>query len=130
MRHLWECKHPYYCNLGNYFANGCGDDYKSWSEFIAEYGDAEFDMNLVFRFDWREGEDWGAGEFTGDVNYRNGRLLIFWMGQRKGLYRWSEVPVCRADETEVIKFLKPRFDYLVKLWEPFNEPDAAAADAT
>jgi hypothetical protein len=115
--HLWEIDHPYYCNEGNYFANDCGDVSKSWAEFMDAHGDADFDMNLVFRFDWREGEDWGIGEFNGDVNYRNGKLLIFWMGQRKGLYRWSEVSVCRADEPAVIEFLKPRWEHMRKLWE-------------
>jgi hypothetical protein len=77
MLHLWEVNHPYYCNEGNYFANDCGDTYGMWSDFHSEYNNSDFDMNLVFRFDWQEGEDWGAGEFTGDVNYRNGKLLIF-----------------------------------------------------
>lgn len=29
MSHLWEVDHPYYCNLGNYFDNNCGNHYKS-----------------------------------------------------------------------------------------------------
>lgn len=127
MKHLWEADHPYYCNEGNYFKNDCGDEFKTWALFYEAYHDADFDMNLVFRFDWREGEDWNAGKFTGDVNYRNGRLLIFWMGQRKGLYRWSEISICRADESAVIEFLKPRYDHLRKLWEPFDEPTPAAS---
>lgn len=118
MKHLWEVKHPYYCNEGNYYANGCGDEFKTWAQFHEAHNESDFDLNLVFRFDWQEGEDNGAGDFTGDVNYRNGRLLIFWMGQRKGLYRWSEIQVCRADEPAVIAFLKPRWEHMQKLWEP------------
>jgi len=130
MKHLWEADHAYYCNEGNYYARERVDDeFKSWAEFIAAYADADFDLNLVFRFDWLEGEEHNAGKFDGDEHYRNGRLLIFWMGQRKGLYRWSEVSVCRADEPEVIKFLKPRFDYLMELWAPFNEPEPQAQSA-
>lgn len=117
---LWEVKHPYYCNLGNYYSNDCGSEYKSWDEFLAEEGDSDFDYNLLFRFDWKEGEDWGAGEYTGDDYYRNGRLELFWMGQRKGAYRFTTVEVCRADEAYVIDFLKPRWDYMRALWEPLS----------
>lgn len=129
MPHLWEVDHPYYCNQGNYYAReSVGDHHKAWSSFIAEYADADFDLNLVFRFDWLEGEDNGAGEFTGDVNYRNGQLCIYWMGQRKGLYRYSTIEVCRADEPAVIEFLRPRWDHMRKLWEPLSEQ--ALAEAT
>lgn len=115
-KHLWEIEHPYYCNEGNWCTNEAHDHHKSWADFETEYSDADFDMNLVFRFDWREGE-WGGSAFNGDANYRNGYLQIFWMGQRKGLYRYSTVEVCRADEPAVIAFLKPRWEHMVKLWE-------------
>lgn len=121
--HLWEVNHPYYCNEGNYFASGTdqvGDYFKSWSEFFTNYHDADFDMNLVFRWDWREGEDWDLQPFNGDINYRNGRLLVFWMGQRKGLYRWTEIEICRADEPAVRAWLQERWDYLAKLWAPLR----------
>ena len=118
-QHLWEVDHSYYCNEGNYYANGCGDEYKRFSDFAAEYSDADFDMNLVFRFDWIEQDsETGESNYNGDDNYRDGTLKIFWMGQRKGLYRFSLVEVCRADEPEVIKFLRPRWEHLRKLWAP------------
>jgi len=119
--HLWEVDHPYYCNEGNYFSSeSVCDEHKTWASFFDGYKDADMDMNLVFRWDWREGDDWGAGPFTGDVNYRNGHLLIFWMGQRKGLYRYSRVEVCRADEPAVIEFLRPRWEHLKTLLEPLS----------
>lgn len=133
MKRLWEVDHPYYCNEGNYYAPGRdqpGDHFKSWADFIAEYRDADFDYNLVFRWDWKEGEDEGAGEFNGDVNYRNGHLLIFWMGQRKGLYRWSRIEVCRADEPAVIEFLQPRLAHLLSLWEPLTTPDKSSGEGS
>jgi len=52
---------------------------------------------------------------------RNGTLLLFWMGQRKGLYFWSEVSVCRADEANVRAFLQTRFDHLMRLWAPITQ---------
>lgn len=121
-KHLWEVDHPYYCNEGNYFANDCGNNYKSFQDFIAENADSDFDMNLVFRWDWKEEDhETGDANFNGDVNYRNGTLKIFWMGQRKGLYRYTLVEVCRADEDAVIEFLKPRLAHLMRLWEPLVE---------
>ncbi len=123
--HLWDAKHSYYCNEGNYFASeSCESSYKSFAEFIAEDGHADFDMNLLFRFDWEEESDDGGSTFNGDVNYRNGVLKLFWMGQRKGLYRWTVVEVCRADEPAVIEFLKPRLQHLLELWSPFTDAES------
>ena len=121
--HLWEVKHAYYCNEGNYFARGDQQPhmkYRNWAEFIAEEGDSDFDYNLLFRWDWKEENDNGEATFNGDVNYRNGRLFLFWMGQRKGLYRWTEIEVCRADEPAIREWLQPRLNYLMKLWAPLT----------
>lgn len=119
---LWEADHPYYCNEGNYYATALEQPtslYRTWGEFFASEGSSDPDCNLLFRWDWHEGGDSGHGsEFTGDENYRNGVLLLFWMGQRKGLYRWTEVEVCRADEPQVREFLQGRLDYLARLWVP------------
>lgn len=112
MKHLWEIDHPYYCCESNYYAPGREQPfhhYESWQEFIKENEDADFDMNLVFRFDWKKASD--------DNGQSCDKLFIYWMGQRKGLYRWSEIDIQDADELAVIKFLKPRWDYLVTLWE-------------
>lgn len=120
---LWEASHRYYCNEGNYFARGDQQPtcrYRSWGEFLSEEGDSDPDYNLLFRWDWREGEDYDLAPYNGDDNYRNGLLMLFWMGQRKGLYRWTEVEVCRADEPSVREFLQDRFDFLVSLWAPLT----------
>lgn len=120
---LWEVKHPYYCAEGNYFARGPAEQpttsFRAWAEFVEEEGAADMDYNLLFRWDWREGGDWELPPFNGDVYYRNGRLLLFFMGQRKGLYRWITVEVCRADEPAIRDWLRPRFARLLDLWAPF-----------
>ena len=116
--HLWEQQHPYYCNEGNYFSNDCGREFKRFSDFWEEAEGEDLDYNLIFRWDWVEGEDWGAEEFDGDENYRNGILKLFYMGQRKGLYRYVTVQVCRADEPAVIEFLRPRADQMRAIWTP------------
>lgn len=60
-KHLWEVKHRYYCNEGNYFSSdpSLGPRYKAFADFMEEWGDADPDYNLIFRWDWVEGEDAG-----------------------------------------------------------------------
>lgn len=120
--HLWEVEHPYYCNEGNYFARGNDQpfiQYKSWADFMAEEGDSDPDLNLLFRWDWRKAdpneESWGN---------KHEVLLLFWMGQRKGLYRWTEVRVTPEDEEAVKAWLVTRWNYLKLLWEPISAPDS------
>jgi hypothetical protein len=120
-QHLWEVKHTYYCNEGNYYAReSVGAHYKSLASFLVEEGDADIDYNLVFRWDWVEGEDHDLPPYNGDVNYRSGVLKVFFMGQRKGLYRYATVEVCRADEEGVIAYLSPRMGHLLQLWSPIS----------
>ena len=122
-QHLWEIKHSYYCNEGNYYASfkDCpGGHYKSWAEFHTEFKDVDKDYNLLFRWDWVEGEEHDLTPYNGDDYYRNGHLKIFWLHQRQGLYRWDIIEVCRADEPEVIKFLLPFWKHLRDLWEPIS----------
>lgn len=117
-RHLWEVDHPYYCNNGNYFDNNCYTEYETWSNFNEEFGNSDIDYNLVFRFDWKEGEDHDAEAYNGNDSYRNGFLDIYILGQRKGLFTAHRVFICRADEPSVIEFLKPRLERIKQLWEP------------
>jgi hypothetical protein len=121
--HLWEVEHDYYCNEGNYFSNDCHAEYSRWQDFAEATKDEDFDYNLVFRWDWKGPTD-DSGENVppnADPYYRDGRLLIFYMGQRKGLYRYVEVSVCQADEPAVREWLKPRLAHLLKLWAPLVE---------
>jgi hypothetical protein len=125
-KRLWECNHSYYCNEGNYHARDCGSQYKTFAGFLASEGESDMDYNLLFRWDWQEQDSDENSTYNCDDYYRNGRLLLFFMGQRKGAYRWVEVKVCRADETAVISYLEPRFRYLMALWEPFPTPSLSA----
>jgi len=118
-KHLWEVDHDYYCNEGNYFSNDCGSEFSSFSDFILQEGDSDIGLNLIFRWDWDENHpETGQSTFNGDPYYRNGKLKLFFIGQRKGLFRFSIIDVCRKDEDEVIKFLQPRMQYLFSLWQP------------
>jgi hypothetical protein len=115
MAHLWEIDHPYYCNEGNYFARSADqphEEYESWADFFEAEGDSDFDMNLLFRWDWRkadpEEKNWGNPT---DV------LMLYWIGQRKGLYRWTTVRITDADEPAAKAWLAERWAYLKVLWE-------------
>lgn len=117
-KHLWEVQHSYYCNLGTYNVTDTGGYFKTWTEFYNDFKDADKDYNLLFRWDWIEVDDNNNPTYNSDDYYRNGKLYIFWIGQRKGLYRYDIIEVCRKDEPEVIKFLHTHFEHLQKLWEP------------
>lgn len=117
--HLWDAKHSYYCTEGQFFSTQAHYptifEFGSWAEFFQEMGQADDDLNLLFRWDWQEGAD-----FTGDVNYRNGRLKLFYMVQRKGYHTCSIVEVCRADEPAVRAYLEQKVAFLKSLWEPLT----------
>jgi hypothetical protein len=121
--HLWEIDHPYYCNEGNYFARKSVESrFDTWSGLLECEGNTDFDMNLVFRWDWRKAdpddEHWGNKT---DV------LMIFWMGQRKGLYRYSTITVTDADEPSVREWLAKRWQHLRLLWEGISDAESVTA---
>lgn len=123
-QHLWEHDHPYYCAESNYYSNETYLQYGSWEEFVEAEGNADFDWNLVFRWDWRC--DWSTEDAASRRAYadRFGDrdhafiLQIFWMGQRKGLYRSSGVSVCKADEPAVREWLTARAEHMRLVWAP------------
>jgi len=120
---LWEAEHAYYCNEGNYFASGNDQptsSYDSWQGFLGSEGDSDPDYNLLFRWDWSfDGEDDDGNPVVHpDPYYRDGTLKLFWIGQRKGLYRWTCVSVCKADEPVIREWLTGRLKHLLSLWEP------------
>ncbi|WP_292960565.1 hypothetical protein [Novosphingobium sp. UBA1939] len=120
-KHLWEVEHAYYCE--GPLDRGFGSHYKSWADFIDEEGESDPYWNMLFRWDWRE-DGWDhAGPYNGDDYYRNGNLQLFFMGQRKGIFRAVNVSVCRADEPAVIAYLKPRWEHMRELWAPLVETE-------
>lgn len=110
--HLWEVRHPYYCATRSGYSRR---NYTTWTEFVADLGDRDIDMYLVFRWDWLE-----ESQFNGDVNCRNGSLTVFWMLQRNGEYQWTEIKVCRADEPAIREWLQVRLYHLLTLWVPLT----------
>ena len=118
MRHLWEYEHPYYCHDNNYFSNKCSRTFNSWKEFLAEEGESDLNMNLVFRFDCKPVTDDNGDYLPVDTN---GFILsLFIIGQRKGLFRTVAVKAKCEDEQSIIAYLKPRLAKLKSLWKPLR----------
>lgn len=122
MTHLWEIDHPSYASDRAYTARG--DDPRSgpwkfsswtnWTNFIKDNPTDEGYSNelLVLRWDWKE------EGFNDDNYYRNGKLELFFLRQKKGHYFSIIVDVCRADEEAVRMWLKDRLNDLLRVWEP------------
>lgn len=109
--------HSYYCNLGNYYKNGVGEKYRSWSDFLADWEDSDMDYNLVFRWDVKPHDD----EKT-ELGYY---MEVFFILQRKGIYTFSVIDnVFDRDVKSIVEFLSPRYNHLMELWEPLLIPKA------
>lgn len=134
---LWETDHPYYCSESNYFSNECGSEYGSWQAFHESEGSNDFDMNLVFRWDWTPNDyvaddsPEGLREYADRFGEKDHAwtLKVFWMGQRKGIFRCTEVKVCKADEPDVRAWLAKRAEHMRTLWEPLLDAPEAAREA-
>lgn len=137
--HLWEIDHPYYSSESNYFTNDYHTDYDSWAAFAEAEGGSDKDYNLLFRWDWdrsyahttdddldNEAPD-ARRAFADryDDQERAFTLKLFYVLQRKGIYRAVEVAVCKADEPEVRKFLEGYAAHLRKVWEPLLDVETA-----
>jgi hypothetical protein len=118
-RHLWEIDHPYYCSEGNYYVGGLNwhdvhTSYGSWADFHEQWGDADPDMNLVFRWDWNRPDpsDYEGDEVPPDT------LQVFWVLQRKAILRSTECVVTEADEPAVLAWLAERAKAIRAIWAP------------
>lgn len=133
-QHLWEINHPYYCSESNYFATGHQNretqhKYESFEDFLNEWGDADDDYNLVFRWDWEEitqedynyqvedGEESSIIPYAGDNTIKTGKLKVFFFLQRKGYFVYTETDVSRSDELEVKAYLSDKWSHMNVLWE-------------
>jgi len=102
-------EHPYHCHTANYYSNDASTTIDLFADFIAEYDDADTDMNLVFRYDIEKEER--SGYY---------RLTVFFMGQRKGIY-WSVTVkvVTEPDAPRLCEFLQKHFATLKAIITPF-----------
>lgn len=114
-RHLWEYEHPYHCSRSNYYSNDCEFTYASWSDFLEEMGEADMDLNLVVRWDWRDADN--------KDNWLNqDELVLFYLHQRKGRFVSMTAQVQKSDEPSVRKWLLKNAAHMRLLWEPLIPP--------
>jgi hypothetical protein len=135
MKHLWDIKHPYYMNPGNYFSNDCYFEFDSLSDFKEEWGDVDIDYNWVVRWDWivddnDEDEDgWVPPEQRGGDD-ASGTLRLQIVGQRKSRLLTCFVRVARTDEQDVRDYLEKYASYMVKMGEGFDLSPEVSPDET
>ena len=115
-KNLWDVDHPYYCAENNFFSNDYVTEYESWDDFYSSEGHADQDMNCVFRWDW---DTYNPADDDEEGDIEN-TLKLFYMLQRKGIFRIVLVKVQREDEPKIKEWLKLQYEYMQKLWEPFS----------
>lgn len=133
MKRLWEVKHPYYCSDSNYYVGGAPQridtfgfhrdfqpfdhfEYDSWDAF-EEWKDSDMDYNLVFRWDWKIAD---PDDYDEDEEVPQEIFSIYVMMQRKGRFVILSFPAKREEEPEIREWLKPRWEHMKLLWEPFE----------
>lgn len=121
MRNGLAVEHSYYCSETNYFANreeGGPFRYDSWEAFESDYGDADYDYNLIFRWDWKRFED---DEDDDEEKDDRDTLQLCVLQQRKGKYCSLLVRVTDEDAPKVREFLEQRWKHLQDLWAPISK---------
>ncbi len=116
-KHLWEYKHPYYSNESNHFANGWFLEYESFAEFLSAWGDADVDMNLIYRWDWEEYDCIDHYEGEPEDKYKGDYLKIFRVLQRKGIYCGQIIKVNKEDEAAVKEYLARYKPTIMSFWK-------------
>lgn len=108
-KHLWEFDHNYYCSAD-------GEFYSTWQDFIDEWGNADEDYNLLFRFDCMAESDWWDEDEPLKENEKVCRFSF--VLQRKDVICTQTVKIISEDELSVREYLQNKFDYLKQLWMP------------
>lgn len=108
--------HNYYCRSTAWNSNDEQTEFETWNDFYVEFGDADKDYNLLFRWDIKLKTD-----DEGEEIQKEYEMEVFYMGQRKGLF-WSNkiLTVTDTDVPQIVEFLKSYLDYLKELWLPIG----------
>lgn len=108
--------HPYYANRSNFYSRDAQFNYDTWASFFEEWGDAEIDMNLVYRFDVYENGDEETSQKLGTYN-----MQITQIGQRKGIYKVMLIDLVTEDDVPaIVAYLRPYWEQMKQLWQPFS----------
>lgn len=111
-----KTKHSYYCRLECWNSTEPLLEYKTFSDFLEEWENADPDYNLLFRYDIYQNEDKNSNLID---SYR---LELFYILQRKGIF----LPILVNDfkDTDIEKFnifIKTKWEYLKNIWEPISK---------
>ena len=112
MEHLWQVDHPYYCADGCYYTSDAKahTTHDGWASFLKEFKDADVNLNLVWRWDWRIDEEDGSHS-----------LAIFMMHQRKAQPHSHQIENVRPeDEPSVRAFLDKHWRTIQAIWAPLT----------
>ena len=110
---LSDVRHDYYCSDGCFFGSPgyrTHETFESWADFLVEMDDADFDLNLLFRWDWEPASDDPEDEQPTPT------LALFYVRQRKAYNCSYRVKVRDEDEPAIREWLRPRWEHLRKLW--------------
>lgn len=100
--------HDYYASENNFYSNDAKGVFDNWDAFYREFGEADIDMNLVYRWDISEGK-------------RGYYMQVFIIQQRKGIYTPVFInSIEEKDVIQIIAFLKPHLEKIKAIWSPFK----------
>ena len=108
-------KHPYYCTDQNYYAPNEFISFSDWNDFYSQFGGADQDQNLVFRWDLKKKD---SGEFF---------LEVFFILQRKGIFLPVRIDCIKEENiNEIASYLMLCWENLADIWHPI--PKNVVAD--
>jgi len=104
--------HPYYCSNSNYYSNDAGAQWETMTDFLNEFESCDVDMNLIFRWDIKRGEE-------GDSNEGKIYAEVFMMHQRKGIFSPHHIKNINEDEAARFRaLLEKHWETLKDMWQP------------
>jgi hypothetical protein len=112
---LWEVDHPYYG------ADGYENKVESFEELRAAVDGMDEDMNLVYRWDWKDYSQPQHDDLFVEGEYRGRQeFTVYWLMPRKERCGSTTCPITHEQEAEVIEWLRgPRCaGHLRRVWEP------------
>lgn len=108
--------HSYYCATNNYFDSDTPKHWDDITDFLEEFGNADIDYNLVFRWDVK-----AYDLEEGDGKYQDYYAEIFMMHQRKGLFLSHTIDTVTEKEIPMLReYLQKHWEYLKGIWEPIS----------
>ena len=108
--------HDYYCSDNSYYRLNFETNYKTFKDFYNEMGNADCDMNLVFRFDIKSRDE---NEIEGDTSKYF--MEIFMVHQRKGRFVPFFIENVYETDFELMKeYLQRKYAKIQQIWSPFS----------